>query len=197
MLASLEVVTHEQAAKGHLETAIWLWFHIEDNTVICEPAAIHTLAVATLGVLSEVARQLRMSSIPLMDEINDQETLRNPQNFFKHGHYGDRKRKKKSVSHVQDFTDLILAECVGHFGRLFKSLTPILDLFLLRYSLVFPESKVSLKTLETKLIQRGFNLGKLARIDRRAFYYVLLPHIVELTAADRAAFQRKSPPKKP
>lgn len=48
-------INREEAARGQLETAIWLWFHEGDI------AAIHTLAVAAQGLLSASCRDAGIS----------------------------------------------------------------------------------------------------------------------------------------
>jgi uncharacterized Zn finger protein len=60
LLASLKSVTREEAAKGQLETAIWLWFHQDDERTVSDPVSIHTLAVAAQGVLTSIARDKKV-----------------------------------------------------------------------------------------------------------------------------------------
>src|SRR4051812_36738606 len=59
MLASLRRVTRKDASKGQLETAIWIWFHEEDQSVVYDPPSIHTRATAAKGVLTAVARDIK------------------------------------------------------------------------------------------------------------------------------------------
>jgi len=118
-------------------------------------------------------------------ELNS--ALRYPQNFYKHGHYGAREKKKYQVHQLPDFTEMILADNVSTYNRVFGLSTPLLDVFMFRFSLTFPESKVSLKTYEKKLVERGLNIAALARLSRKRFYDILVPLFVEFTAADRAA----------
>src|SRR5439155_13652745 len=101
-----------------------------------------------------------------------QDWIRNPQNFFKHGHYGERGKKRQTVPHLPDLTDMILADNIGTFGRLFGVSTPLMDLFLLRYSWSFPESKISLKTLEIELSKR-IQIKEAARLSRIDFLKLL------------------------
>jgi len=95
-------------------------------------------------------------------------------------------------------TDMILADNIGTFNRLFGISTPLMDLFLLRYGWSFPESKISLKTLEIELSKR-IQIEEAKRLNRIRFLKVLLPLIVEISTPDRKAFERRfhsgSPPK--
>jgi hypothetical protein len=190
LLASLKFVTQKEAAKAQLETAIWLWFHEHDSTVVSDPTSIHTLAVAAQGVISTIIADRKAEPSPFMKAVERQPEkvrawFRNPQNFFKHGRYRDQ-RKRKYVPHLPNLTELILADNIGTFNRLFRFSSPLLDLFLLRYSLSFPESKISLKTVEAQLVQR-VKIEEITKLGRREFFDVVVPLLVEFTAAQRAA----------
>jgi hypothetical protein len=188
LLASLRLVTREEAAKDQIEAAIWLWFH-EEATVSC-PVSVHTLAAASQGVLTSIARDKKVvpSGIAKLMKKAPQ-VIRNPQNFFKHGDYTGLP-KQKTVSHSPDLTDMILADNIGTYRRLLRTSTPLMDLFLLRYSWSFPESKVSLKTLEIELVKR-IKIEEAARLSRLRFLKVLLPLIVEITAPNRAEYAKR------
>lgn len=184
-LASIKLVTRKQAAKQQLETAIWLWFHLGLKSVVADTASVHTLAVASQGVISAISRDSNQDPSMLMKAIKSQpadmqEWLRNPQNFFKHGNYTGR-GKQKGVTHQADLTEVILADNAMTFNRLYQVSTPLLDMFLLRFSLTFPESQVSLKTLEIELTRRGFVLKSLAAVERKRFYDVLYRPVVEFS----------------
>jgi hypothetical protein len=94
------------------------------------------------------------------------------------------------VSHSPDLTDMILADNIGTYGRLFGTSTPLMDLFLLRYSWSFPESRISLKTLEVELAKR-IKIEEATRLNRVRFLKVLLPLIVKITDPSRAAYAKK------
>ena len=165
-------ITREDAAKGQLETAIWLWFHDGDAS------SIHTLAVAAQGILTAVTRDKRAEPSNLAKGLRLQperlqEWLRNPQNFFKHGNYRGQKNKEL-VPHVPDMTELILADNAGTFHRLFGFSTPLLDLFLLRYSLSFPKSKVAMEATKVKIVQ-SIKIEDAQRLGRSEFYDRILP----------------------
>jgi hypothetical protein len=193
MIASRRTVGHKDAARGQLEQALFLWFHKDDPHVVSDHSSIHTLAVAVQGVLSTYAKKSRPRQPPpmftQMIEGNRAklDRLKDTQNFFKHGGFGRRKEKPKSVAHLPDLTDMILADNVSAFNRLFRSTSALMDLFLLRYSWSFPASGISIKTLEMKLISSGHDLKTLAGLNRKEFYEFISPYAVanlrEQTAA--------------
>ncbi len=122
----------------------------------------------------------------------------NPQNFYKHGHYGERGHKKDQVMQVPDYTEMVMADNISTCWRLFKTTSPLLDLFILRFSMEFPGSKVSLENIEVKFVERGYDMKMLASVSRIGFLKIVLPLLVEFSAADREAFQQRlhsnSPP---
>ena len=198
LFASLKSVTKKEAAIGHLETAIWLWFHEDDETTVGDPPSVHTLAVASQGVLTAICRDRdveisRLAKVMSCDDKDLNSALRNPQNFYKHGHYGARDKKKHKVHQLPDFTEMILVDNVSTYNRVFGLSTPLLDVFMFRFSLMFPESKVSLKTYGNKLVERGLNVASLARLSRKRFYDILVPLFIEFTAADRTAHSGMPP----
>jgi hypothetical protein len=196
LLRSLEDVTAEQAAKAQLETAVWLWFHQDYHGVPYEPVAIHTLASAVQGLLHQVAREtgqqpsrlaIRMSAT----KDKDAAILRRAQNFYKHGTYTGKSKHRKSVANIPDMTEMMLADNVGTYNRLFKRTTPLLDLFLVRYSWSYPASKVRLKTLEVELGKRIKIEEAKTIVSRVRFLKRLLPLIVEISAPGRKAFAER------
>jgi hypothetical protein len=70
LINSCQVVGHEQAAKGQLEQAIWLWFHQANQAVVVNLTSIHTLSIAAQGVLAEVARASKKKPSILMGEMS-------------------------------------------------------------------------------------------------------------------------------
>ena len=143
--------------------------------------AIHTLAIAVMGVLWAYAHKLRQrpSAVAQMIESNPALTrIKDPQNFFKHGNTG-RKKRVSRVAHFPEITDLILADNVSTFNRLFMISNPLMETFLLRYALSFPESGIKLKALEMKLVGSGHDLSALAKLNRKAFYELVIPYSLE------------------
>ena len=193
LVASMRIVGHEEAAKGQLEQAIFLWFHKDDPYVISEATAIHTLAVAVQGVLWAYAHDSQQRPSGVAQRIENlppeqRARLRDPQNFFKHGNVGRKeKAKRKAVSHLPDLTDFFLGDNVCTFNRLFKLSSGLLDTFLLRYSLSFPKSGISLKTLEMKLVSSGHDLKAVAGLNRKGFYEFVSPYAVANLREQKAA----------
>ena len=184
IVTSMEPVTAEQAAKAHLETAIWLWFQQDSEYVPHEPAAIHTLAVAAQGTLRQVAKETQQALSRVAEAMQKEEALRRAQNYYKHGTYTGKPKGKKSVSNMGHMTDLILADNVGTFCRLFGYSTPLLDLFLLWYSWTVPESKVRLVSLEVELAKR-IKIEGLALLRPTRFYETLIRLLVEIADQSR------------
>lgn len=179
MIQSVVAVTGEESAKAHLETAIWLWFQQGNDLVPCEPSAIDTLAVAAQGTLHQVARELHKPPSQVATAMMKNEPLRRAQNYFKHGTYTGKPKGRKHVANIGDMTELILADNVGTFNRLFGYSTPLLDIFLLWYSWVFPASKIRIVSLEVELRKR-IKIDGLAGLPRTRFYQTLIPFLVEI-----------------
>lgn len=203
LAASVRIVGHQQAAKGQLEQAIFLWFHKGDEFVLSDATAIHTLGIAVQGILWAYAHDSRQrpSTVKQALEKMDPEQrapLIDPQNFFKHGNVGRKEKgKRKAVSHLPDATDLFLCDDVCTFGRLFGISSGYMDTFLLRYSLSFPKSGIRLHTLEMKLISSGFNIQTLAALDRKSFFDLVSPYAAANLREQAAAHSADPPPEKP
>lgn len=173
-----EVVPDVVAARGQLETAIWLWFHQFDHS------SVHTLAVAVQGLLTSVAgdkKQPPPRYVQAMRERPDseQDKLRRPQNFFKHGDYKGRK-ENAPVLHIPESTEIIMADDAATFHRLFGFSTPLFDLYLLRYEFAFPQSKVSMGALKVKLAER-IKIDEIKGLADREFFDVVLPHVIAVS----------------
>jgi hypothetical protein len=183
LLLSLENVTAEQAAKAQLETAVWLWFHQDHRGVPYEPAAIHTLASAVQGLLHQIARdtgqQPSRLAIRMSAKDKNAAILRRAQNFYKHGTYTGKSKQRRSVANIPDMTEMMLADNIGTYNRLFRRTTPLLELFLLRYSWSYPASKVRLKALEVELVKR-LDIEKVRPFGPSRFYQTLIEVVVEI-----------------
>lgn len=195
LIASVRIVGHEEAAKGQLEQAIFLWFHKDDPYVVSDAAAIHTLAVAVQGILWAYAHDSRQRPSRVTQRIEklrksrpDQRArLINSQNFFKHGNVGRKEKgERKAVSHLPDLTDLFLADDICTFNRLFMRSSALMDTFLLLYSLYFTKSGINLKTLEIKLVSSGHDLEAVAALNRKDFYEFVSPYAVVNLREQRA-----------
>ena len=159
-------VTRQAAARGQTDSAIQLWFESGDIT------SIHTLAVAAQGVLTALCKDMREPASKLLDWINKQpksfqSQLRNPQNFFKHGHHTQ--PYKDVTSHMPVMTEMILIDNISTYQRLFDSLTPPMKLFAIRFSTKNPSA------LPLKLTLKGIKIEDLARFTRSQFLKEVLP----------------------
>jgi hypothetical protein len=196
LIASVQKIGHEAAAKGQIEQAIFLWFHKDDRHVVSEPAAIHTLAMAAQGVLWAYSHDARQRPSVVAQKIQAKGDPHRAQfvdalNFFKHGNVGRKEKgKRKAVGYLPDLTDLVLADDICTFNRLFMISSGLMDAFLLRFSLDNPRCGVRVETLEKKLFSEGYDLQTIARFDRKSFYDIVCP-----CAADNLREQR--PPTKP
>lgn len=182
LVEEMRVVSHYDAAKSQLDQAIFLWFHRDHEYVLSDPTAIHTLAVAVQGILWAYAHDSRQKPSAMAQQIytnREHAKLKDPQNFFKHGNVGRKEKgRRKAVSHLPSLTDFFLADNIVTHNRLFKMTTPLMDMFLVRYGMRFPESGVSLETLAVKLLDAGYDSATLLGFDRKAFYELVAPHAI-------------------
>ena len=188
LLSSLKNVNAEQAAKSQLETAVWLWFHQDNQEVPYEPVAIHTLASAVQGILYRVAGDTGQEPSRLAQRMSAGDKsgaiLRRAQNFYKHRTYSGKSKQRRSVADIPDMTEMMLADNVATFSRLFAHTSPLLELFLLRYSWSYPASKVQLKTLEAELSKR-ISIEGVRRLGHTRFYEALIGIAVEIAKTVR------------
>jgi hypothetical protein len=163
------IFTDRAAVGGHVETAITLWFEEKDQS------SIHTLAVAAQGALNQMCKDkgIKPSQINELVEAADDDlrmALRAPQNFFKHGRYTGQQAKGQ-VGNTPIWTELILADCLSMHQRLFGTLTPMMLLYALRYSLFNP------RAFPTKIEVKGIKIEDLRRFSRREFLEKVFPRL--------------------
>ena len=157
-------ITRQAAAGGQIDSAIQIWFASGDIT------SIHTLAVAAQGVLMALSNDMGKPVSKVLDWINKQpksfqSQLRNPQNFFKHGHH--KQPYKDVASYIPNLAEMTLIDNISTFQRLFDSLTPLMKVFAVRFSIKHPD------ILPLKL--KGFKIEDLARLTRSRFLKEVLP----------------------
>ncbi len=162
--------------REQLETALHLWF------LDADPVSIHTLAVAAQGVLTAICRDTKQppSDLKIMLDSKPkgfQKWFRNPQNFFKHGHYEGQK-DREVIRHTPDVTELALADAVGMFQRLFGC-TSIMELFFLQCAVAFPKRKILKKASLIELFE-SLEIEEVAKLNREAFYNRFMPVIESL-----------------
>lgn len=119
-----------------LHAAIRLWFD-EQNV-----ALVHTLAIAAQSVLNVACRKKGLQTSRVLAEAERhprrrQDMLRSPQNFFKHGYH--KQPFKGVVSHVPQYTEIVILDCLAMYERLFGDVTPLMNAFGLWQSLKNPE----------------------------------------------------------
>jgi hypothetical protein len=163
-------VTRQEAAKGQLHSAILLWFHEGDV------ASIHTLTVAAQGILSVLKKEagVRFGAADWIQAQpkSFQEKIRNPQNFFKHGHH--KQLYKDVISYAPELPEVFMLDSTVTYSHLFHRLTPTMLLFLLRFSIEQPKAFRSTESIHAKLVD-GVKIEDFRGLGRREFYERLLP----------------------
>jgi hypothetical protein len=159
-------ITRQAAARGQIDSAIQLWFESGHIT------SIYTLAVAAQGILTALCNDMGKPLSDLLNLISKQPKsfqtqLRNPQNFFKHGHH--KQPYRDVVSYAPGLAEVILIDNIGTYERLFDSLTPLMKLFAIRFSIEHPDK------FPLKLTIKGFKIEDLARLTRWQFLKEILP----------------------
>jgi hypothetical protein len=162
-------IATRQSAKGHLETAITLWFEEKDDS------AIHTLAVAAQGALNQMCKDkgIKPSQIHALIQKkspNVKKKMRSAQNLFKHGRHEVREWKKVAPL-IPEYTELVLSDCVSMFTRLFGTLSPLMRLFAFRYNLFNPEAFPMQMTI------KGVKIEYLRGLTRSEFIEEVLPRL--------------------
>jgi hypothetical protein len=166
-------VTRRQTAEWQIDNAIILWF--EDEQDVVSP---HTLAVAAQGVLTVLCKEMHEPLSKAVTWINQQpksfrEQIRNPQNFFKHGHH--KQRFKDVASFTPELTEVFLIDNVAVYQDLFASLTIPMVIFALRFSVVHPKGLplAAFKFADAKVLEVA-EAKKLAGLSRKDFFQAAL-----------------------
>jgi hypothetical protein len=164
---STVIIPRKEAVRGQLEAAIFLWFHDAD------PVSIHTLVTAARGVIDSIDQENGHKS-PVTAWLEAQpksvrERIYAPQNFFKHGRLGTRKKipagSQEVVVYPPEFSEMLLMDALASYQRLFNDLKPIMTLFTLRFRVMHPEAlakaanDIPLKDWENK------NLSNLSKAE--------------------------------
>jgi hypothetical protein len=163
----LLIFSGRAVAGGHLQTAITLWFEEKD------PASIHTLAIATQGILNTMCKHKGVKRSQINELVEAQSdavrsAIRAPQNFFKNGRYTGQ-RHKGFVRNTEMWTELVLVDCLSMHQRLFGTLSPMMLLFALRHSPFNPGA------FPIKATVKGFKIEDLRRFSRAEFLKKVLP----------------------
>lgn len=123
------IVSKLDAAKRQLDTAIRLYFHSDD------PVSIHTLASASFGLLSDLAkglsidaphfRQTVIDSVP--DDLKKVYNFhsRKHQNFFKHAD----KDHETNISFNPEASDWVFIDAIQIYRKITAKNPPLYQLF--------------------------------------------------------------------
>jgi hypothetical protein len=171
-------INRKQIAEQQIDQAILLWFQDEEDLV-----SPHTLTVAAQGVLTALCRDMHRPLSKVVSWINRkpksfQQRIRNPQNFFKHGYH--KQPFKDVASFTPEMTEIFLIDNIAVYQDLFASLTVLMTVFALRFSIMYPEGLplVSFKFADAK-VPKGAEIEKLASIPRKQFLQVALPLVAK------------------
>jgi hypothetical protein len=177
-LPSVVRISRKQIAESQIDQAILIWFQDEEDVV-----SPHTLTVAAQGVLAALCRDMHRPVSKVVSWIDKkpksfQQKLRSPQNFFKHGYH---KQPFKDVSSfTPEMTEVFLIDNVAVYQDLFASLTVLMTVFALRFSIMHPKTLplVAFK-FATPIVPEGPEIKKLASVSRKEFLQVALPLVAK------------------
>ncbi len=165
--ARLVKLTKIEAAKLHIESAIWLWF------VSGDIVSVQTLAAAAHRILRELAVLSEASAWPITSayiapcpEKNDTEQSGDPVSFFRHS------KKHDTYEVSEQWTELNLFNAVMAYGNLASdpSGSALMSTFVLRVGVERQDLFVpDVFSLLEKRISKTFNLERLERLSRMDF----------------------------
>ena|SRR5258708_872245 len=161
-------VTKPDVAKSQLETALTLWFNDAD------PVSIHTLAVAAHDCLGAIAKSagkpFRWQELMTSYSQAIQDSLRYPQNFFKHG-----LKDLKGKARFQPFdAEIRLYDSALLYESTLGNLTPLMKAFLLRFAFRFPDY-LTLDIKDLIMHETGLLAADLESLSRSDFLKKVLP----------------------
>lgn len=167
-------VTRRQAVRSQLETTILLWFKGETADL----PAIHTLTVAVQGVLTALCIDMKKPISKIVEHIaslsdREQQIMRSPQNFFKHGHHKQKHRDQDVVTYAHEMTDLFLLDNVETYHRLFGSSSALMVCYALKFSFEHPKALPMEVTKER--LARHTDVEVLRKLRKPEFIGKVLP----------------------
>jgi hypothetical protein len=170
--------SRHEIAKNELERAISLWFEGR----VADSPSVHTLTVAAQGVLDALCRDMKIPRSKLVVSVESKservrKMLRNPQNFFKHGHHYHAKSDKDHVAFPPVITDGFIMDNVETYTRLFGAVSAIMVCFTLRFWYENPITRSAKKT-QAVLIKR-LRVKNPGEVGRREFLRRVLPIVGE------------------
>lgn len=167
-------ITRKEIVELQVGTAILTWLQDEEDVV-----SPHTLTVAAQGVLSALCKDMKRPLPKTVNWINQQprskqEKLRNPQNFFKHGHH--KQPSKDFSSFAPELTETFLIDNIATYQDLFGSLTVLMTVFALRFSLLHPEGlPLAAFKFANNIVLDSAQTKKLRACGREDFLRLALP----------------------
>jgi hypothetical protein len=172
-------ITRREAARSQLDRAILLWFGSE----IAELPSVHTLTIASQGVLSALCRDMKVPISKLVTWLDSQprrvrDQIRSPQNFFKHGHHKQKQKYKDIVNYTPELTEMFLVDAVEAYHCLFGSASALMLCFALRFSFDHPTA-LPMKETKAKLA-KSVEVEKLGELRKPEFLNKVLPLLAKL-----------------
>jgi hypothetical protein len=168
------IVTKASAARSQLETAIQLWFDDAD------PVSIHTLAVAAHDCFDALGRRIGKSSrwheLMAARPRKVQKQSAYAQNFFKHGF----KDLKKQARYMPFHGEVLLFDAAICHEAIFQKVTPLMEAFLLRFAMSFPEF-VTVDVGQLIKSKTGLVIDDIAPLNRSDFLKRVLPPLQKAT----------------
>jgi hypothetical protein len=162
------IVTKASAARSQLETAIQLWFDDAD------PVSIHTLAVAAHDCFDALATRAgkpsRWRELMAARSRKVRKQSAYAQNFFKHGF----KDLKKQARYMPFHGEVLLFDSAICHEAIFQKVTPLMEAFLLRFAMSFPEF-ITVDIGELIKAETGLVIDDIAPLNRRDFLKRVLP----------------------
>jgi hypothetical protein len=163
------IVNKQFVARSQMETAIFLWF------VGYDPISIHTLAAASQTILhnlgSKVGKPSMIKEWTKTKSKAFQKQMTEAQNFFKHASSDP----KQSLKYPIVLGEIHILDALMCYQNLFRSLTPLMKLFALRFSIEHP-NLLPLKELTAKVI-KGIVVEDVAGKNRRVFFDTVFPRL--------------------
>jgi hypothetical protein len=160
-------ITRREAAEGQLHTAIFLWF------IEFDMASVHTLAVASNTLLHQIGSKVGKPS-PTAEWLKSQpksfqRRARDAQNFFKHANTDP----DRVLSYAPIITEIYLIDSILCFHNLYRTSTPLMLAFGLRFSLSYPHI-LSPEDFPVPLL-KNTPVDYIGTLGRRDFLETVLP----------------------
>lgn len=177
------IVSLQTSAFFLINTAIYLWFKKQDAV------SEHLLAASALDVLKYVGKSKGVTSHVFNEEMEKLlgKKLRMAMNFFKHGPDNHGKLTKFGPDVALKFapvvTELFLMDGLQMYGKIYSSLSALMDTFRAWFLVNRGRHVVSLADAE-KSLPEGTSLEDLIKLSRLEFMYEILPVYIAMVDTD-------------